>query len=71
MPNDYDEDFKTAHLHSWPAALHSMARNIFDRDKPQIMAAAKKYGYSIAGGTKPDREGLKHQRGMVTFIRLN
>lgn len=68
---NYDDDFKNAHLNSWPTAFHSMARNIFDRDKPQIMAAAKKHGYSIGGATKADPEGLKYQRGIVNFMRLN
>jgi hypothetical protein len=47
------------------------SREIFDRDKKEIMSAAKKHGYSILGATVGDPEALKAWKGSVHFMRLS
>jgi hypothetical protein len=65
----YDADFKHAALTSWPTDFLGMDRDIFDRDKKQIMPSAKKHGYSILGATPGDPYALKAWRGTVHFVR--
>lgn len=69
--NKYDEDFRTAHLSSWPMASLGFSRQIFDRDRVEIMAAAKKHGYSILGELTSDPFALRVWKGSVHFMKLN
>jgi len=56
MEIDWMKTFSEAHLHSWPTASlsiqntkppHETARNIFQDDEREIMAAAATHGYRI------------------------
>jgi len=53
--------FAEAHLHSWPTASlsiqntkppHETARNIFQDDEREIMAAASKHGFRVVSPPK-------------------
>lgn len=44
---NWDDHFKEAHKNSWPVASAGMSREIYDREKKQIDAAALKHGYVL------------------------
>ena len=77
MAIDWDKAFAEAHLSSGPASSgltvqnrkppHETARNIFEDDETDIMAAAKKHGYRRL--TPYPREGAPEPKA-ITFFKL-
>lgn len=55
---------------SWPGLTVGMSREIFERDKVAILAAAKIHGYRILGASRSDPYAELFHLRVIDFVKL-